>query len=56
MSHEIHFLPDNVTVQVEEGDNLLAAAANAGFISRPTAAATGSAVRSTLFNCLIKVF
>jgi uncharacterized 2Fe-2S/4Fe-4S cluster protein (DUF4445 family) len=30
MSHEIHFLPDNVKVQVEEGENLLAAAANAG--------------------------
>lgn len=30
MSHEIHFLPDNVKIQVEEGANLLAAAANAG--------------------------
>ncbi|NTV13321.1 MAG: DUF4445 domain-containing protein [Desulfobulbaceae bacterium] len=30
MSHNIHFLPDNVTIQVEEGENLLAAAANAG--------------------------
>lgn len=30
MSHKIHFQPDNLTVQVEDGENLLAAAANAG--------------------------
>ncbi len=30
MSKTVHFLPDNVKVSVEEGENLLAAAANAG--------------------------
>ncbi|MBU0676319.1 MAG: DUF4445 domain-containing protein [Proteobacteria bacterium] len=30
MSHQIHFQPDNVKIIVEEGDNLLTAAANAG--------------------------
>jgi len=30
MSHEIHFLPDNVKIVVQEGENLLAVAANAG--------------------------
>ncbi|MBU0729845.1 MAG: DUF4445 domain-containing protein [Proteobacteria bacterium] len=30
MTRSIHFLPDNVTINVEEGENLLSAAANAG--------------------------
>ena len=30
MEHSIHFLPDNVHVTVEDGENLLTAAASAG--------------------------